>query len=81
MGSARTTALETGKAQFPERPQTTAKPRTRVCARQSYVDVHSVLLTERMLVDIDIRAEVRGQLQFPGDLYLEVSVCFVHCPI
>ena len=54
---------------------------TCVCVRQSCIDVLSVLLTEIMLVDVDIRGEVRGQLQFPGDLYLEVRACLVFCPI
>ena len=52
-----------------------------MCVRQSCIDVLSVLLTEIMLVDVDIRGEVRGQLQFPGDLYLEVRACLVFCPI
>jgi hypothetical protein len=29
-----------------------------MCARQSYIDIHSLLVTERMPVDIDIREEV-----------------------
>jgi hypothetical protein len=58
--SARTTTLGTGKTKSPERPQTTAKPKTRVCARQSYINLLSVFVTERMPV------EVIGQLQIPG---------------
>jgi hypothetical protein len=40
-----------------------------------------MLVTEGMPVDIDIRGEVKGQLQTPGDLYPEVTARFAFCPM